>query len=389
MADCAQYRRILEVYSDPAFKALLHIVNGSPFKNEDSYPIQSDKVDFLELSRLSGKHATDYYLHKYFQLYPKLLSQDWLQQHRDRMTRQAARSLRQLNELISVCNQLNNRNLPYAIIKGPHLARMLYGNSAIKVSVDLDILMVNPEDLFGFHAVFINAGYNCHEQKLLTGSWKQKLFISAKREVHYFNPIARCAVDLHVKPFANTILTHKRYRNFFSDLERVPFEGITVPVLPDEKYFVYLCHHGACHQFARLGWLLDIRNFYNQQKEILAMDKILSVAGFMNTKRSVTLAFYLLEALFDVPMPEKLKQSTIHPGIIEWLAEKCLKAISYKNGESLTLKARFERIVYLVKLTKGFAGKTDVVLSVFLRHLVLFLFGPKSRPIKVNPHRAE
>jgi hypothetical protein len=254
---------------------------------------------------------------------------------------------------------------------------MLYGNSAVKVSVDLDILMVNPEDLFDFHAVFINAGYGCHEQKLLTGSWKQKLYITAKREVHYFNPVAKCAVDLHVKPLANTIITQHRCRDFLSDLQYIPFESITIPVLPPEKYFVYLCHHGACHQFARLGWLLDIRNFYNQKKEILVTDKILSIADSLKIERSVYLAFYILEGLFHIPMPDKIKQEMGRSGIMEWLALNCLKAISYEKGDSLTLKARFNRIVYLIKLNNSLAGKVDIVLSVFMRHLVQFLFGRK------------
>lgn len=378
MADISIIKQLTRELFDSQLLVLLNILNAVVNQTVSPLVPLNDNY-FTRLLALSCKNRTNFYLFMYFQRHKHLVLTISLQQIHERMTRQAARSLRQLNELILICTKFNNLNLQYAIIKGPHLARMLYGNSAVKVSVDLDILMVNPEDLFSFHAVFINAGYNCHEQKLLTVSWKRNLYISAKRELHFFNPIVKCAVDLHVKPFANTILTHRRHRNFFSDLERIPFEGITIPILPSEKYFVYLCHHGACHQFARLGWLLDIRNFYNQQKEILVMDKILSVAGSMNTKRSVFLAFYLLEALFDVTMPEKIRQTTDHPGTIQWLAVNCLKAISYTKGESLTLKARFDRIVYLVKLTKGFAGKVDVVLSVFLRHLVLLFFGPKKK----------
>ena len=369
--------QLINASIDPRIETLLRILDANITLTESPITENGGINEFNRLILLSARHKTDYYLFSYFQRNPNLISTVHLNQLRERMTRQAVRSLQQLNELISICRNFNKAELPYAIIKGPHLARMLYGTSAVKVSVDLDILMVNPEDLFGFHAVFIHAGYTCYEQKLLNSAWKRMLYVSAKREVHYFNRIAGCAVDLHVKPFANTILTQWRHRNFFSDLERIPFEGITIPVLPPEKYFVYLCHHGACHQFARLGWLMDIRNFYDQRKEILVMDKILSVAGSMNTKRSVTLAFYMLEALFHDPVPEKIKQTTDRSGTLEWLVVNCLKAVSHEKGESLTPKARFDRIVYLVKLTKGFAGKVDVVLSVLLRHLVLLLFGPK------------
>jgi len=377
MAERVAFMSSMFILSNPLFDSFLNILSAS--KDEFS-KLDTDSVnvnEFSKLSTLSRRHSSDYYLFLFFQQFPHLISQEQMNQIRERITRQAVRSLNQLNVLILICSSLNNNNIKYTIIKGPHLARTLYGNESTKVSVDLDIMMVNPNDLSDFNRILADLDFACTEKKLLTGSWKQKLYIAAKREVHYFSRIAGCAVDLHVKPFANTILTQWRHRNFFSDLERIPFEGITIPVLPPEKYFVYLCHHGACHQFARLGWLMDIRNFYDQRKEILVMDKILSVAGSMNTKRSVTLAFYMLEALFHDPVPEKIKQTTDRSGTLEWLAVNCLKAVSHEKGEGMTLKARFDRIVYLVKLTKGFAGKVDVVLSVLLRHLVLLLFGPK------------
>jgi hypothetical protein len=377
MADLPGLKKHIENYLAPPLKKLLNILEAKTSAVHNPSVSANDREEYTTLAALSARHKTDFYLFSYYQQNPHLVPADHVLLLRERMTRQAIRSLQQLNELISICKNFNTAELPYAIIKGPHLARMLYGTSAVKVSVDLDILMVHPEDLFGFHNVFLHAGYTCYEQKLLKSAWKQKLYIAAKRELHYFNRIAGYAVDLHVKPFANTILTNRRHRNFFSDLERIPFEGITIPVLPPEKYFVYLCHHGACHQFARLGWLMDIRNFYDQRKEILVMDKILSVAGSMNTKRSVTLAFYILEVLFHDPVPEKIKHTTDHSGTLEWLAVNCLKAVSHEKGEGLTLKARFDRIVYLVILTKGFAGKVDVVLSVLLRHMVMLLFGPK------------
>ena len=359
---------------DPHIKTLLRILNAYAIRNDTPVAGSFTIEEFSQLSLLSAKHKTNYHLFTYFLQYQHLISPEQLLQLRDKMTRQAKRSLRQLNELLSLCSSLNNRGIRYAIIKGPHMARMLYGKEAVKVSVDLDILMVDPDDLPAFHEVFITAGYTCFEQRLLTSTWKQRLFVSAKREVHYFNRNTRCAIDLHVKPLANTIITRYRCSDFFSDLRHLPFEGITIPVLPPEKYFVYLCHHGACHMFSHLGWLLDIRNFFNQQKEMLSIEKILSVAGSINTERSVYLAFYLLEDLFNVAITEKIKRTMGCSKTIEWLALNCLKAISYQKGGNLTLKARFDRIIYLVRLTRGITGKVDVVLGVSLRHLVLILF---------------
>jgi hypothetical protein len=377
MADSSDIKSFISSHFNPHLKALLNILNLEAIRANATLTDYKDNNEFQKLVALSRWHTTDFYLFNYFQRFPHLISAEQQQQFRDKMTQKAVKSLRQLSELITICKSFNSRNLLYSVIKGPHLARMLYGNEAVKVSVDLDLLMVNPGDLADFHRALSDLGYTCFEQKILKGIWKQRLFISAKREVHFYNRTAGYAVDLHVRPFANTILTRNRYRNFFSDLKLVPFEGINIPVIPYEKYFVYLCHHGACHQFSRIGWLLDIRNYYLQKKETLDIEKLIAVAHSLNIGRSVYLVFYMLEILFKIPIPEKLTQTSDHHLTIKWLALNCLYAISYEKGESLRVKARVYRIVYLMKLSQGLAGKVDVMLSVFLRHLVLFIFGPK------------
>ena len=377
MADSQELKQNDYAYLPSKLRVLLNILNAEKSGNIKPVLTAVDKDEFEQLAALSSRHKTDYYLFTYFQQFSNLVSSEQLQQLRERMTQQAVKSLQQLSELILLCKNFNQKGIHYAVIKGPHLARMLYGNAAVKVSVDLDFLMVNPGDLPHFHKVFSDAGYSCTVQKLITGNWKQRLFIAAKREVPYYNPVARCAVDLHVRPAANTLITRHFYSYFFSDLEQVPFEGITIPVLPAEKYFVYLCYHGACHQFSRLAWLLDIRNFYNQQKEKLSVEKILATARSINTERSVYLTFHLLNGLFNIEIPEKISQKISHARIIERLALGCLKAISYEKGHELTLRARYDRLVHLIRLNKGIAGKADVLLSVFMRYVVLIFFRRK------------
>lgn len=373
MADFQKFKQYIDGLFTPQLKVLLQMLKDELPGDFETKISSVDKDEYAKLTVLSSRHKTDYYLLIYFQRAPSLISPELLDPLREKMTRQAVRSLGQLNELIALCKGLNLKGIRYAVIKGPHLARMLYGNAAVKVSVDLDIMMVDPDDLHAFHEVFVEAGYSCIEQKLLTGTWKQRMFISAKREVHYFNSKAGCAVDLHVKPLANTILTANRYKDFFSDIEQVPFEGITIPVLPAEKYFVYLCYHGACHQFSRLGWLLDILNFYRLKRDTLDVEKMMVVARSLNMERPLGLAFAMINILFDADIPEKIKSSVMDYRLMDKLVRDCLKAISMERGEDLQLRARYDRMAYLIKLNKGFAAKVDVVLSMVMRQWVLML----------------
>jgi hypothetical protein len=198
MADYFVVQSYTYLYFVRHLRGLLDILNIKATGDNISSVDCAENKEFQKLIALSRWHAVDYYLLYYFQQYPHLISADQQQQLREKMTRRSITSLRQLSELITLCQSINNRDLQYAIIKGPHLARMLYGNESVKISADLDILMVNSHDLEDFHRALYDLGYVCYEKKILSRIWKKKLYIAAKRELHYFNSTARCAVDLHV-----------------------------------------------------------------------------------------------------------------------------------------------------------------------------------------------
>lgn len=390
MADLQGLKKYVDLFFPAPLRDLLNIVKEAIRGGDETVIRIVTKNDFNRLAALSDRHKTEYSLFHYFQQHPSPALAEELKELREKITQQAVKSLRQLNELISLCRLFNKKGLRYAVIKGPHLARMLYGKEAVKVSVDLDIMLVNPVDLEAFHKSFPEAGYGCTQQHLMTGNWKQRLFVSAKREVHYFSRKAGCAVDLHVKPLANSILTAHRYRDFFADIVQEDFEGVTIPVLPVEKYFVYLCYHAACHRFSRLAWLLDIVQFYRLKKDGMEADKVLALARSLNMERPVWLAFAMMNLLFEVAIPEKIDACLQRYNSLEWMVKSCLKAIAYEKGEDLKFRARLSRMIYLIRLSRGFAGKMDVVLSIILRNIVLILFQPGGRPpLPLPMHRGK
>ena len=148
----------------------------------------------------------------------------------------------QLHELIRISREFNEANISYACMKGPQLARMLYGKEALKESVDLDIMLVNESELETAHRHLMNLGYgqsNLNDYK----SWfAKKIFLLGKREVHYFNAKAGCHVDLHVRAGANTYLTAGRFRKLYTDLRIYDLEGMPVPIVPPEQYLTCLLY---------------------------------------------------------------------------------------------------------------------------------------------------
>lgn len=287
----------------------------------------------------------------------------------NRCRESAMRSLSQLQELKHIAGVLNAAGIGYACIKGPQLSRMVYGREALKESVDLDFLLVHAKDLPAVHDLLTRQGYTRSNLNAYKKPWARKLFLVAKREVAYYNPEHQIAIDLHVRPGANTYLTAGHFKDLLTILAHFDLEGTYVPVLPDEVYFVYLCYHGALHQFSRLAWLLDIRAFLQLKKDSLDYNKMLGIAQRLRTERAVYLALYLLHDYFGDKIPEPLKIHDIRSRRMIFLVKRCQKLIGENDAYGVSWRGRIGKLVYVMLLIRGFAGRVDLIYGIFMRML--------------------
>ncbi len=230
----------------------------------------------------------------------------------DRCRNNALRALVQLQELIRISGDFQQAGIPVVVLKGPQLARMVHGREALKESVDLDLLLVHDTDLERAHLLLTGAGYTQSNLNAHPGKLSRKIFLIAKREVHYFNPRNKSHIDLHARAGANTYLTDGLFHDIFKELETFDLDGHPVTIFAREQYLVYLCYHGALHQFSRLGWLMDIRAFVLAYQDVMDYGKAISLARKNKSETCLFLAFSLLEKYFDDEVPIVLKQ--IMPG---------------------------------------------------------------------------
>jgi hypothetical protein len=285
----------------------------------------------------------------------------------NRCRESAMRSLSQLQELKRIAVVLDEKGIGYACIKGPQLSRMVYGREALKESVDLDILLVRATDLPAVHDLLTRQGYTRSSLNAYQKPWARKLFLTAKREVAYYNPEHQCAIDLHVRPGANTYLTAWHFKDLLSHLISFDLEGTPVPVLPDEAYFVYLCYHGALHQFSRLAWLMDIRAFLQLKKNTLDYAALRNIARTLGVERHTGLALRLLEDYFEDEIPQPLDVLVTPSPRMRMLALSCRRMIGRDTSYGLSLKGRFGKLLYMMVLIRGIAGKIDLLYGIMVR----------------------
>jgi len=343
-------------------------------ENSESQVIQRF-INSERLIRLAEIHKVAYQLMVFARQHPDLFNGEQIE-YLDNHCRQAAlRSLTQLHELKQIAKQFRGKGIPFAVIKGPQLARMLYGREAMKESVDIDIMLVNQRDLKDAHDVLTGLGYTRSTLNHYKTSIGGRIFLIAKREVQYISPVSQCIIDLHVRPGANTYLTAGLFRDFFTGLTEVDLEGTMIPVLPQEKYLVYLCYHGSLHQFSRLAWLLDIRAFLQLKKDALDYIKLLEIAQRLRAERAVFLAMHLLRDYFGDKMPESLKNHDIRSRRMKFLVNRCQRLIGEDEEYGVSWRGRIGKLVYMMLLIRGYAGKVDLVYGIFMRMLTNRLKG--------------
>ncbi len=345
-------------------RILLKILKGRVVQG-----LTDDRFDPEKLIRLARMHRVTYQLYVFALGHPSVFDTFQMEILADRCRQHAFHSLNQLNELIRVAADFQQSGIQIVVLKGPQLARMVHGREALKESVDLDILLVHGADLEQAHILLTNAGYTHSNLNVHPGKLSRKIFLIAKREVHYFNPRIKSHIDLHVRAGANTYLTDGLFRDIFKELETYDLDGHPVTIFALEQYLVYLCYHGALHQFSRLGWLMDIRAYVQVYKDQLDYGKVISLAGRIKSETSLFLSFYLLKKYFDDDIPVVITQSMPGNRRFNYLVNSCYEMLSREPGYGLTLAGRTTKLAYMMRLIKNVPGRMDLLYGIFMRFL--------------------
>ena len=346
---------------------LLKILKGG---SDQLWP--DNHFDEEKLMRLAEMHRVTHQLYVFAQDHTGILNSSRVEMLSDRCRKNALHSLEQLQELIRITGEFQQAGIPVVVLKGPQLARMVYGREALKESLDLDLLLVHGTDLEKAHLLLTGSGYTRSNLNAHRGKLSRKIFLIAKREVYYFNPGNKSHIDLHARAGANTYLTDGLFHHIFSELETFDLDGHPVTIFAREQYLVYLCYHGALHQFSRLGWLMDIRAFVKAHQEMMNYEKAIALARENKSETCLFLAFSLLEKYFDDEVPEVLKH--LIPGKKRFilLVKSCYKMLLRDPDYGLTLAGRTNKLSYIMRLINNIPGRADWLFGISMRYVSKF-----------------
>jgi hypothetical protein len=200
-------------------------------------------------------------------------------------------------ELLRLLQLFEGNGVHAVPFKGPVLAATAYGNIALQMFSDLDVL-VRKEQLPTLCRILADQGYRCPQDRLTPGRldafrhlFNQHHFVCARNSV---------AVEPHWEvirgPFGFAFDT----RQLWDRAGTIPLAGIAVRTLAPEDVLLLLCAHGTQHLWSRLAWICDIAELIRAHPALdweTTVDRAARMGGERALLQGLQLAHDLLNAM--------------------------------------------------------------------------------------------
>jgi hypothetical protein len=191
--------------------------------------------------------------------------------------------------LLDLVRELEASGIPVLVLKGPAIAITAYDDPSRRIFSDADLL-VRRQDLNRARDLVLARGYTASFQL------ERESALIASQEALEFSD-SRMAVELHW-----TLLSrHLRFNLDVDDLWREAVEieclGSTIRTLGPEHQFLYLCAHGAKHEWGVFRWICDVAQL-SQRLTPQQAASVVELAAKANARRLLSLGLRIVRRLY-------------------------------------------------------------------------------------------
>jgi len=241
--------------------------------------------------------------------------------------RNAAASLQRLAVSSQIAALFRGAAFPFFFLKGEALGIQIYGAPGVRHSIDVDVF-VPPSKVDVALTLLTQAGYVRELPHAGASARRMTAWLRTQKDLMLRTPLG-VTVELHWRILEN--------RNLLADVattQTIEIEiarGLSLPRLPPNVQFIYLCAHGAYHGWFRLKWLADIGALLSQLSaaDIATLRRDAKVAGIT---RCVDQALLLSARLLGTGLPDSLISELEADWQIRLLADLAIR-IMIAGGE--------------------------------------------------------
>ena len=176
---------------------------------------------------------------------------------RERTQHNAQAALRNVARTREIVQLLGANGIDVIVLKGPLLARELYGDFALRASGDIDLL-VRERDLLAAAQTLHSAGYGHHTAITTRSLAKHR---RTQHDVSFSHPQDDSLVELHADVGQPHYGIRVDLERWWQDRVDVHIGEAKVGVLKAEHGYVMAAIHAAKHRWERLDLICDIAGY--------------------------------------------------------------------------------------------------------------------------------
>jgi hypothetical protein len=234
---------------------------------------------------------------------PDAVPAHMLAQLRNNFCGNAKHNLLLTGELLNLLDQFEKCGIRAISYKGPLLAKEIYGNLALRVFGDLDILVLK-EDLVKTTELLVSRGYRprysyTKEQEIAhLGSGHAYTFERDDGRIH---------VDLHWRIAQSHFSFAVDPEDLWARSALLSFANKSVRKLSSEDLLLIVCIHGARHCWERLGWVGDVAEILATHEE-MNWEALVARSEKLRSRRVLLLGLTLAKELLGAALPKTIAE---------------------------------------------------------------------------------
>lgn len=232
--------------------------------------------------------------------------------------------IRMERELIRVMTALEQNGIQALSMRGLILGHLLYGDSCLRDSKDLDLL-VNAQQYKAAESVLIDLGYE-HEAEIEDNAYNQQLF----------NPEQGIQIELHWAADSPFMPVRIDWRTIWERAELYRFGDIVIRAFSDLDLLMMLSFHGAKHRWSRLKWLSDVAEFIRLRPN-LDWEQALQTARALRIERIFLVTLAMSHDLLGAPLSSIIEQAIRRQPVVKHLA-RYIEGWVFNQGEKHTIE---------------------------------------------------
>ena len=269
------------------------ICAGDPDAARELIRSREGGVDWMALVEVAKNHRLEMLLYRAASTHcAEFVDPPALEELRRRHADNQARSLALTSALLRLLAPLDAEQIPAMPFKGPVLGAQLYGDMALRIYSDLDVL-VHERDADRVTRVLLAQGYR---QGPMSLGWERSFVRDSGESVDLHWSIAD---KIHQFPLTAAELWARR--------TTVSLAGTPVQTLCAEDALLAICFNGLSEDWQRCDRIADVAALLRHASGTIDWPQLLALCRQRGCERLVLVGLHLAKELFMVRLPQPVE----------------------------------------------------------------------------------